>query len=778
MLIESAQANSSLMNSRYETTKTSKSNNNRFQQLHIARHLMNSSPVSSLFTHSASSSSLASSLSSKNENLVCNHINADIKSKPNSISITAITNENNHTNSLYDTNLDLALKASTAALKNSSIAATISRQSGSKSNMLKFIKNVPYLSQSHQNLNHATQYTLTKKSLFQPILKFKGQQDQLNQVKRSQIIYSHQADDIHKNDKDEEFEIANSIKFYKDTINLNIRNKQLPVNSNITITKSREDLSEYDNINPETNLNKSNVSKKQEPKDIEDGINISVNFTNPNFADKSNFNLIKNNMNDENSDNVNSKNNFHLKPAYGTINIYKSSFANNTIINRLNNSISQLKKMNEPNIRESIENKDNLPINSQICELRRQKSASTEQINLEGLRVNCNPILKQETALPNRLDPPPPIQPFSGVLSKNLFSVVLKPQPLKPKLSKTIKSSLFDSVSIGQSSTNIGLFFKNSKNLKKKCLSTTNIRSSSINCRKSVNQFQKQKSCCLNDKITFECSSSEAVNRPVQDFNYLVSNSRNSNDLSENSVHEVTNDCSKQLHHYENQLKSKIDIEDKEGHDTEQRKPKEESMLQMKNELKMRTDETFFLRNNLEHVIGKKNEMNINNDHTLEESEEERQVCEKKFRFNSIRAHLNQQLKLHGHKEKLIMLEKLNDLQILYNDLKINYSNDLENELKSLRMKLADSQDYALSLFKQLQKKSKYDKALSVATQTSQDSLNVTIENKTLNELFLYVKKLKFENNELKFQIDADRRSFQIEKEKWFNERLKFNLSH
>jgi hypothetical protein len=91
----------------------------------------------------------------------------------------------------------------------------------------------------------------------------------------------------------------------------------------------------------------------------------------------------------------------------------------------------------------------------------------------------------------------------------------------------------------------------------------------------------------------------------------------------------------------------------------------------------------------------------------------------------------------------------------LYNDLKINYKKHLDNELKNLRLKLADSQDSTTKLYKQLQTKPNS----STATQT--DSSNETIE------------KLKYENNQLKFQMEADRRQFQIEKEKWFRERLK-----
>jgi hypothetical protein len=451
--------------------------------------------------------------------------------------------------------------------------------------------------------------------------------------------------------------------------------------------------------------------------------------------------------------------------------------------------------MNAPSVTKSVEHQDDFQSSAPKGALRRQKSASTEQIN-QGEYKNFRPILKQldeaKTTSPNQLDPPPPIQPYSGVLSKSLFSVVLKPQAFKPSVSKAIKSpipvNLFKSSESASVESNVGMF-----NVAKKCVSTTNLNSSFMSYKTNINSDTQQNhmNSCLNVNSASDRSSSETASNQnemrhsgaktvsfVPNANNTDS-SENSLDMEENEDFdnanghiEVIDDCNKQAHPYDNRtLSGEINVEKDEDHDAQEKSEKDKRMLQMEGELKMKNHEIFLLRKKLQYEMDKQNEITNSKDRNLDELEEERQIYEQKL--NSIRAHFNQQLKLFEQNEKLIMQEKMDNLQKLYNDLKINYKKHLDNELKNLRLKLADSQDSTTKLYKQLQTKANSSTAFNCVT-TQTDSSNETMENKTVNELFLYVKKLKYENNELKFQMEADRRQFQIEKEKWFRERLKF----
>ena len=58
----------------------------------------------------------------------------------------------------------------------------------------------------------------------------------------------------------------------------------------------------------------------------------------------------------------------------------------------------------------------------------------------EDLTVNTMPNYVAQTKKP--FNPPPNIQPYSGVLSKSLHSLVLKPQPLKPVVQQASKETV------------------------------------------------------------------------------------------------------------------------------------------------------------------------------------------------------------------------------------------------------------------------------------------------------------------------------------------------
>ena len=168
----------------------------------------------------------------------------------------------------------------------------------------------------------------------------------------------------------------------------------------------------------------------------------------------------------------------------------------------------------------------------------------------------------------------------------------------------------------------------------------------------------------------------------------------------------------------------------------------------------------------------------------VDQLEEEKQIYEQKL--NAIRSNFNQQLKMFEHNERNIMQDKINSLQMIYNDLKLNYKKNLDKELKSLRAKLHESQELTGHLTKQLQTlqiSGAKEKAFNAAsTQTLDHELNCSHTDLNGNslgtELIFFMKKLKNENNELKFQLDSERRSFQREKDKWSKSQASSNLDH
>jgi hypothetical protein len=165
-------------------------------------------------------------------------------------------------------------------------------------------------------------------------------------------------------------------------------------------------------------------------------------------------------------------------------------------------------------------------IDSTIAQLKRKKSASTEHINLyhnqEVLLGKKQPLtstnysnfsnysnksatIKEEelvinvstahlNSIPNpsvtdrvNLCSPPPPANFSGHLSKSLFSVVVKPQPVRPNVNTTVVSNkpIKSPVPFGLLSKKTASIetaqssFQNAK-LLKKCVSTTNLKQDSM----------------------------------------------------------------------------------------------------------------------------------------------------------------------------------------------------------------------------------------------------------------------------------------------------------
>lgn len=131
--------------------------------------------------------------------------------------------------------------------------------------------------------------------------------------------------------------------------------------------------------------------------------------------------------------------------------------------------------------------------------------------------------------------------------------------------------------------------------------------------------------------------------------------------------------------------------------------------------------------------------------------------------------HFNQQLHQYEQNERHKFEEKLTNLQKAYNELKFTHQKMLDNELGGLRLKLSESQQYASQLQAQLQL-IKSNRSSSLSSNSSQPNIDLKdVNNNTNNaDLINYLKRLKHENNELKIQIESERRRFNMEKEKWY----------
>ena len=133
---------------------------------------------------------------------------------------------------------------------------------------------------------------------------------------------------------------------------------------------------------------------------------------------------------------------------------YKQKSASTEFLNHIANNASQ-----KPSILPNIDDAE---------------IGNTAHANTPG---SIRSILKQQQHEPKpTVSPPPPqIQPFSGVLSKSLFSLVHKPQPIKPAASrKSIRSPALNARPAGLRHDEANLRTHGNA-FKKKCQSTTNL---------------------------------------------------------------------------------------------------------------------------------------------------------------------------------------------------------------------------------------------------------------------------------------------------------------
>lgn len=421
-------------------------------------------------------------------------------------------------------------------------------------------------------------------------------------------------------------------------------------------------------------------------------------------------------------------------------NSYVSSTNTNTIqSNSTSSALSSSSLSNQKldtsdydNIENDVDSSKFKKISIQINPLKRHKSVSTEILNSsektsndidEDSLNNYNHIKADFETIFNNLDKeisnirsvspaPPKIQPYSGVLSKSLFSLVLKPQPVKPICEYSTKSEA-----------------KNTPNkslLKKKCVSTTNLLTEST------------KRCDLTEHKIENTNSSKSV---------TTLNSKNDLDSSDNSIDIDDVECD-----YEsNNADGDLYVDDFSE--------KDRKIRSLESELRNKDDMIIELKKKLAMEV-EKNKYNQRKA-SREQSENEKLAYEHKL--NELKAHFSQQLSLFEENERLQMQNKLNNLQKIYNDLKVNYKKNLDSELKTLKLKLSESEANGEKLLKQVQSSKKSTNSLS--TQTSSVNERDLANN---NELLYFLRKLKSENNELRLQIESDRRRFQAEKEKWF----------
>lgn len=282
------------------------------------------------------------------------------------------------------------------------------------------------------------------------------------------------------------------------------------------------------------------------------------------------------------------------------------------------------------------------------------------------------------------LNPPPNIQPYSGVLSKSLHSLVLKPQPLKPIAEQTIRlpvavktNSLKPNALIGSQTGSFYNQFKPyqahqqhqrqtngntnfSKLLKSKCASTTNLLNDSQNLYYNMAQ---QKSNLGAKSVNFLA------------FNQRLSESSDSLENDDEDDEEEDASSSSTSENYENQFEIVVDNSSK--------------IARLESNLSEKSNEINALRTKLQQQT-----LESNN------SETEKKLYEQKLA--NMRSHFSQQLNLFEENERALMQDRINNLQDMYNDLKSNYQRNLENEVKSVRAKLNESQSYTNKLLKEL----------------------------------------------------------------------------
>ena len=427
------------------------------------------------------------------------------------------------------------------------------------------------------------------------------------------------------------------------------------------------------------------------------------------------------------SKSYNSLNTNGLKSAFSNINL--NSDKTNELIDRTNS-----KKLQKKHKSASIDHLNNVAstspaISCQNITINYEEPQTTNDLNTAEYAYFYDNLNR------TKLPPPPHIQPFSGVLSKSLFSVVLKPQPVKPVVNNAacaVKTTLgSDSNLINkddfksnfriinrqqtppltQPSQSTSILFRNKLLVKKKCVSTTNL--------KFENKSPVFQSSANHKSFAFLDEKDHL--KEVDNYEQLeiVVNKDSSNRINdlELSLKQKTTEC--------NQLK-----------------------LQLKSALEQNQ------------LCQRQREI------SLEELEEEKQIYEQKL--NAMRVHFNQQLNYFEQNERQCMTERIQSLTQCYNDLKMNYQKNLDIETKHLKQKLNDSQLIQSQLVKQIQDSQQHSKCNCIKQQKQ------SIKNdQQQTDLLLVLKQIKHENNELKFQLNAQRDKFQNEKDKWNNEKLK-----
>lgn len=345
-----------------------------------------------------------------------------------------------------------------------------------------------------------------------------------------------------------------------------------------------------------------------------------------------------------------------------------------------------------------------------------------------------------------------------------MFSVVLKPQPVKPvvnalaNITNNKNSNLLGSdsnlntnnkdeqnqskIKQAQVVTNqqqqipssSSVLFRNKLLVKKKCVSTTNLKFNENNQIENLFAPLNHKSVTFideNDDDDLECA--EDVSNEIENYEHVEIVVNEPGD-SNNS----TSTASKRIAQIEKCLKQKTN-----------------ELAQVKQKLKKTQEQ--------HEKCMRQRELN------LEELEEEKQIYEQKL--NAMRVHFNQQLSLFEQNERQCMQERYMSLQQCYNDLKLNYQKNLDNDLKHLRQKLNESHILQQQLIKQiqdLQNNNKCNCSSNNSNKVNKQSSNKLSEQ---NDLMSIIKQIKQENNELKFQLSAERDKFQIEKDKWLNEK-------
>lgn len=125
-------------------------------------------------------------------------------------------------------------------------------------------------------------------------------------------------------------------------------------------------------------------------------------------------------------------------------------------------------------------------------------------------------------------------------------------------------------------------------------------------------------------------------------------------------------------------------------------------VTRLESNLSDKSQEIVQLRSQLQQTIENNSTTMRQRDQSILDLECEKKLYEKKLK--DMRAHYTDQLTMFEQNERKIMQERISCLQSMHNELKMNFQKNLDGDLKDIRAKLAESQNYSAQLLNELNK--------------------------------------------------------------------------